>query len=530
MAKTKYEKISKNIQKKTFYYEIFGIIYLILFIITILKFGFVGDFLWYLFKLFFGDWFFLFLLILFMVGIYYLILHEKFKINSIRIVGIILVVTAMMILSHFPMHNFISEIEGNYIKNTFNVYFDAFKDKNNDFLIGGGIIGSLCFYLLFYLFSDIGTKFLSIIILLIGFIFIGKLTIKESFNKISKIFNYLIRKLKKFLIKLKLRFSSFANEYDNKRIKINKSIIENLHFTNDEELLFVNNKIKEIQKALLESQIFVKIDSKISSNLIKISLKSYEKLNFQQIIEIFKKLEKTPFVIKSACNDTEIYLELDNPFKRNKFLCELCNYGKNIYFIKEDQELVLNKHLILIGADLYIEQYLNFLIVLCLIKKNHLFSNQSLTNNLDQYIEKCSIDEIIALIDKRINEYNNNKISNYIEFMKIKNEEPKFEYYFIHDLHKEMADSSGFEKIFYCLNMGIHAGIIFIVINDSMPFIDNKILSLCSYKIYFKNNFYYVDNLHMNLLNPDIECYFEYLTKHERCSYPVLTNNEKKKL
>ena len=112
-------------------------------------FNIVGKYGMLTFRLFFGDWYFIFLLLLGALGVYFLFVHHRFTIKNIRYLGTVMIALAIITLSHFAMHNFVSKYEGNSFKNTILLYFDYFKNGRNDMMIGGGLVGCILFYLLF---------------------------------------------------------------------------------------------------------------------------------------------------------------------------------------------------------------------------------------------------------------------------------------------------------------------------------------------------------------------------------------------
>ena len=124
MAKEKVLRIEKDKKDMTFYYEVTGILSILIPIIAFARFGLVGYYVMLVFKIIFGDWSFLFLLFLMLYGIRCLIFHKSIMIKSVRFIGIILFAISILTLSHLPMHNYVSQFDSNYFKVTLSLYLD----------------------------------------------------------------------------------------------------------------------------------------------------------------------------------------------------------------------------------------------------------------------------------------------------------------------------------------------------------------------------------------------------------------------
>ena len=121
MAKMKSAKLSMNNKEKAFVYEIIGIISLLTSIIALARFGIIGKYLVLSFSLLFGDWYFIFIVLVGIFGVYCLVFHKKIEIKSIRYYGIIILLISLLVITHFGMHEYISQFEGNPLKITLNL-------------------------------------------------------------------------------------------------------------------------------------------------------------------------------------------------------------------------------------------------------------------------------------------------------------------------------------------------------------------------------------------------------------------------
>ena len=207
MAKMKSAKLSMNNKEKAFVYEIIGIISLLVSIIALARFGLIGKYLVLAFSLLFGDWYFIFIILVGVFGVYCLLFHKKIEIKSMRYYGIILILLSLLVITHFGMHDYVSQFEGNALKITLNLYFDYFKSNSTTMIKGGGIIGCIFFYVFYLLLGKIGTGIISLLIFFIGIVFLMKKTMKmfQMFQQIKiilciKQLSFYIILLDKFLM------------------------------------------------------------------------------------------------------------------------------------------------------------------------------------------------------------------------------------------------------------------------------------------------------------------------------------------
>ena len=91
MPKKKVSTVETQKKEKIFYYEIIGIACLIISAFSFTKLGLFGTYLMLTFRLLFGDWYFIFTFLLFIYGLYCLLVHKRLKVVSIRFLGIFLI-------------------------------------------------------------------------------------------------------------------------------------------------------------------------------------------------------------------------------------------------------------------------------------------------------------------------------------------------------------------------------------------------------------------------------------------------------
>ena len=94
MAKEKTSTIEENKKEFTFLYEVLGIVAILISLISLTRLGIVGKYGMLTFRLLFGDWYFIFLVLLAALGIYFLFVHRSLQIKNIRYLGILSIVIA----------------------------------------------------------------------------------------------------------------------------------------------------------------------------------------------------------------------------------------------------------------------------------------------------------------------------------------------------------------------------------------------------------------------------------------------------
>lgn len=175
MAKKKRRQgIKKEQFKQTMQFELAGLLLLAFSIISIAKLGAVGNVSVYFFRFFTGEWYMLSLLGLVGVSVFFMIKRNIPNIFHVKLIGIYLIISAILLLSHMTLFNLLSnggEFENpSVIANTWELYWMEIKGETSTSDLGGGMIGALLFAVSHYLFAEIGTKIIAFILIIIGFI------------------------------------------------------------------------------------------------------------------------------------------------------------------------------------------------------------------------------------------------------------------------------------------------------------------------------------------------------------------------
>lgn len=172
MAKKK--KSSSSKKKGNIPVEIFGILYIVLTILGLLRSGFVGrmvsNFGIFLFGTYY-NWGIVFFLI---VGGYVLIFREKPHLFKKKLIGFYLASIAILSMSHVKYIMYDTNIGSAVFQDTIANIVSGFNDV--DFIQGGGIFGAIFSYLFVLAFDVIGSKIVCWVLILFGVMLIFNLS------------------------------------------------------------------------------------------------------------------------------------------------------------------------------------------------------------------------------------------------------------------------------------------------------------------------------------------------------------------
>lgn len=184
MAKKKTS--SKSKKKTKIPVEIFGIIYIVLTVLGLLRSGFVGrmvsNFGIFLFGAFY-NWGLVYFLI---VGGYVLIFREKPKLFTKKLIGFYLFAIAILSMSHVRYIMYDTNIGSAVFQDTLANIVSGFNDVN--FIQGGGILGALFSYLFVLCFDVLGSKIICWVLILFGAMLIFNLSPATALKKIILFF------------------------------------------------------------------------------------------------------------------------------------------------------------------------------------------------------------------------------------------------------------------------------------------------------------------------------------------------------
>lgn len=561
MAKLKKPKLDINKKEKAFVYEIIGIFAIIIAIISLAKFGLIGKYLVLSFSLLFGDWYFVFIILIGIFGIYCLIFHKKFELKSIRYYGVILILLSMLILTHFSMHNYISYYDGNPLVLTFKIYLSYFRSGSYQMIDGGGIIGCVCFYIFYYLLGKVGTIIISFILFFVGIVFLTKKTMKEFIEIIIKIFkkigSFTNKKYKRFINGVKEISLDYENKSNilekirNKKkhisIKKEKNTFDETQVNRCEELVIIISDIinhlsieyENINYLLCEHIVvfFIKTKQDINYNVLETSLKNkikedflikYDSLNEQVLIEVSK--------LKPRC--LSIY-KAKQMISKQEFSIVFGIDDRNLIIELEDNSIIIGSNSILL------EKYLLSIILFCQLQKK--FINNSLVVldtgkqfnffNIDNVLLKQDVNFLDTIVDEinknleLLNLHHKKDIEEYNLFFKDKIIK---KYIIIHKIENIIYDINSYDKLLYIVQTGKMAGINVILTLNQDVMLSNILLSSIGQKILL-NNMYditnkFIDTSFFLYINNDVEAFYKDKDLVLRMSILMLNKEEEDKI
>lgn len=164
MAKKKTSSSSKK--KGKIPVEIFGILYIVLTILGLLRSGFVGRMVSNFGIFLFGAYYNWGLVFFLMVGGYVLLFREKPKLFTKKLIGFYLFSIAILSMSHVKYIMCDTNVGKVVFEDTIANIVSGFNDVN--FIQGGGILGAIFSYLFVLAFDVLGSKIICFVLILFG--------------------------------------------------------------------------------------------------------------------------------------------------------------------------------------------------------------------------------------------------------------------------------------------------------------------------------------------------------------------------
>ncbi|MCL2522411.1 MAG: hypothetical protein FWE36_06090 [Erysipelotrichales bacterium] len=206
MLKEKQKIPEVNTKNKDFYYELLGILLIIIVLIVFSELGRVGFMMKIALKFMFGDWYFLLLFLAIYTGVKLLVWHKKLSFRSLPLNGFLLCFISLMILSHQAIYSYLRIHNSTGIGGIWQLYLTYFRFFDDSLVMGGGLVGAVLHQIVIFLVGEIGTIIIGVMILIFGLIFLSNNTIFSFFNKT----NSQIKNINGF----KARFLSYFRNLD----------------------------------------------------------------------------------------------------------------------------------------------------------------------------------------------------------------------------------------------------------------------------------------------------------------------------
>ncbi|RAL26366.1 FtsK/SpoIIIE family DNA translocase [Thermoflavimicrobium daqui] len=252
MARKKKQSARQTQIKKEILFEIYGLIILALALITLASYGAIGRNLTYLARFIVGMWDFIIPLCAIGVAIYVMVRREWPKGWSPRLTGILNILLALLMLNHYFTFE---KLEASGLTQTDSVFTvidttwemllkeratEATKD------VGGGMIGAIIYGLAHFLFDDVGTMIVTIVLILTGVLLITGFSYVWLFQSGKKVLKGHKRQLKSWLARYLQQKYLVGKSKKHKKKHSNKKEIPFPYFK-EEELEDVPPTISDYQ-------------------------------------------------------------------------------------------------------------------------------------------------------------------------------------------------------------------------------------------------------------------------------------------
>lgn len=562
MAKEKKMVLEQNKKELTFYYELIGVITILISLIALARLGVVGYYIMMIFRITFGDWYFAFLLALLLYGIYCLFKHHSISVKNMRSIGVILMMVGILTISHFPMHNYISQFGDNYIKMTFSLYLDYLKNYQEGVIVGGGLIGMLFFYAFYMLFSSIGTIVIVCFLFIVGISFSFNKTIGESFIFFKKITKKVLNGVLKFgkTLKYGIKVTPVSEKKPKKEKRITVDLLTEPYRQNyiiTEEKHAVGLK-KSISAILNNMNVFYdSVSYLVSEHVTTCTINTISNINLDKLYMRLKSVLSERFLITKDIDSPKIKIEIDNvdtnpPFLKTMFILQ-SNYSNNLRLpigIDTNNEIVelnlLERQNVLYieeNIDLVIKVFAGYIIMFMikLVKIQYqivlldIDGQASKLQKNDFYVSDYN-NELVKLkkeVERRLELLNANNCNNIEEYNRKTKEHLDYKIIFILNCEKMIKNQRRFEDLMYLLQMGVKVGYYSFVHYMGEEVLSNVIDSLFEVKMIGKeSNKNGVSYLGINPENYlfDDEAFYIYKDELFRFSMAKCTEEEIKKI
>ena len=487
MAKEKKMVLEQNKKELTFYYELIGVITILISLIALARLGIVGYYIMIIFRIVFGDWYFAFLLALLLFGIYCLFKHHSINVKNMRSIGVILMMVGMLTISHFPMHNYISQFGDNYLKMTFSLYLDYLKNYQEGAVVGGGILGMVFFYTFYMLFSSVGTIVIVCFLFIVGISFSFNKTIGESLIFFKKIIKKILHRFVRMgkTLKYGIKVTSVTEKKPKKEKRVTIDLLTEPYRQNyiiTEEKHAVGLK-KSISAILNNMNVFYdNVSYLVAEHVTTCTINTITNINLDKLYMRLKSVLSERFLITKDIDSPKIKIEIDNvdtnpPFLKTMFTLQ-SNYLNNLKLpmgIDTNNEIVelnlLERQNVLYieeNIDLVIKVFAGYIIMLMikLIKINYqiilldIDGQASKLHKNDFYVLDFN-NELVILkkeVERRLELLNANNCNNIEEYNRKTKDHLDYKMLFIMNCEKLIMNQRRFEDLMYILQMGIKVG------------------------------------------------------------------------
>ncbi|MGI6767763.1 MAG: hypothetical protein ACOX43_01495 [Bacilli bacterium] len=527
MGKEKKRSVDEQEKEETtFYYELIGIIFIIFSITVLGELGKIGSFMLVLFKVAFGDWYWLIILFLLFYGFQSLLRHKSFNFKNQRFIGFVFIVFSLLLFAHFPLHNYVNRKSNNYFSETWRVY-KSFINTNVDTYLGGGIIGAIMFYAIYYLFGSVGVVLIGIIIILFGFSLIINKPLIDIFKSFGRGTKNIGKYAKNFNNFFRYQLGSGRKDKSDKRKDIfsRSQQIPLKIFEEFQNVMNYNFQEKHCyeMRSLIHSVFnnlhieYKDVDLTISYKVTSFRFTIFSEYNLKAVMERLNNVIEEDLLF--AQDGSSLMILVTNKYPQILTIRELLmkqaslqnNYLLPVGLTYENKlcevDITRSGNLLLIGSKgSGIKNFINFYISALFVKENLINYQIEIYDKQNDFIHFQPIleveteqeindylNKVIEEIDEKletINNYGTTTIDEYNKKLDIDgSKEPKIQRKFIiiNHFQADRETYSYFEnKLMYVTQLGEKAGVSTVYVVREEFYITSIIMSLYAHKLVFK--------------------------------------------
>lgn len=571
MGKEKKRTVDEQEKEETlFYYELIGIVFIIVSITILGELGKLGTFFTILFKVTFGDWYWIFLVFLLFFGFVNLFKHKSFDFKNQRFIGFVFICFGLLIFAHFPLHNYIQSSSNAYFSETWKVY-KAFINTEADMYLGGGLVGSVMFYIVYYLFGAVGVVLVALLIMMLGLSLIIKMPIIDMFRNLWKN----ARKVGKFTGNFNHFFKyKLGNEQEKKEVaknifsksqQIPLKILEEyqnvMNYNFQEKLCTETRSLIHTVFNNLNIE-YRDLDFTISYKITTYKFTMFSEYDLQSLANRLNNIIEEHLLIAQEGNN--LIIQIINKYPQILTMRELLMKQNNLYnnyvlpigLTYENKlcevDLTTNGNLLLIGSsNSGLKNFINYYIFGLFVKedlikyefeiydpKNEFYYLHHLIkiNNEDDI--NAYLNLVIGEIDNKLEIINKNATSTIDEYNKkldidnCNEARMKRKFIIINKLECDKETYSYFEnKIMYVTQLGEKAGVTVVYLVRDENYITSIVLSLFVNKLVFKLNSSYfsskvLNNDNATYLEANGDCLYLSQVKARRLQTPLVSKKD----
>lgn len=542
------EKKLKELEEKDYFKELLAFFILILMIIFIGNLGVLGFYGNLVFKIIFGEWSFILLALIFLASLFYMIKGHTLSFSSLSFQGFILIYLALALFCHLTIYNSLGLNSKNVFAKTIELYKNYFKNYDESYYVGGGLIGLFLFQVVIILLGKAGIILVGLSMLIMGVSYLMNRSVWDFIKRYKHLFIFSGRLKSKLLTYFKkLKIYKEPNIDLNKRNRPTLSLLDDIKDGSNQILQKEVNK--NIEYVILDTIKSYNLNTNLVNTYLGCSSTTFllKDSNSDDLALFKKKINQDAFYF----TDKFTHLEVSNKFK------ELLTLKRVHLMLKDSPNLPLGldnmesiicldetemrPHLVIGANGSGLKTFLHSLIISVILiykttftlmffdlKKEFkelkgLSSNYLYRDNLDEIAKK--IDDLVFEFDKRFELLKYLDVSDYLKAneeisKKDKNMALIKKTFIFLNLNLEVLASDAKEKIKYLIQVGPKVGYyIFLIKREEETFRDIN-LSLYNLLIFKLNDI----SLSLKLINSDIGCNLQgkgdfILAKKEKISH-----------